>query len=67
MERSRHAGSSARITRIAVLRAPPSLEAGELTDKGSINQRAVLARRAGLIEALYAAPEGSVLVETPEA
>ena len=33
---------------------PPSLEHGELTDKGSINQRAVLALRAELVEELYA-------------
>ena len=35
---------------------PPSLDAGEATDKGSINQRAVLARRAALVEELYAKP-----------
>ena len=57
------AGSAARVTRIAVLRAALGLAAGELTDKGSVNQRAVLSRRAGLVDALYAAPEGSVLVE----
>ena len=33
---------------------PPSLDAGEMTDKGSINQRAVLARRSRLVEELYA-------------
>ncbi len=32
----------------------PSLDAGEMTDKGSINQRAVLTRRAKLVEELYA-------------
>jgi feruloyl-CoA synthase len=31
-----------------------SLDAGEMTDKGSINQRAVLSRRIGLVEELYA-------------
>lgn len=61
----RDGGSAARITRVAVLRTPLSLAAGELTDKGSVNQRAVLARRAALLEALYAAPVGSVLVEPP--
>jgi feruloyl-CoA synthase len=35
---------------------PPSLDAGEATDKGSINQRAVLTRRAALVEELYAKP-----------
>src|SRR5918992_3848553 len=39
-------GSSNRVTRAMVLDEPPSLDAGEMTDKGSINQRAVLARRA---------------------
>jgi len=33
---------------------PPSLDTGELTDKGSINQRAALVRRADLVEELYA-------------
>ncbi|HZE59317.1 MAG TPA: AMP-binding protein [Burkholderiales bacterium] len=37
-----------------VLDEPPSLDAGELTDKGSINQRAVLTRRRPLVEELYA-------------
>ena len=46
-------GSSNRITRALVLEEPPSLDAGEMTDKGSINQRAVLRRRAALVEELY--------------
>ena len=49
-------GSSNRITRAIVLEEPPSLDAGEMTDKGSINQRAVLARRAALVEELYRDP-----------
>jgi feruloyl-CoA synthase len=36
--------------------APANLDAGEITDKGYVNQRRVLARRAGLVEQLYAAP-----------
>jgi feruloyl-CoA synthase len=51
-------GSSNRIRRAMVLEEPPSLDAGEMTDKGSINQRAVLARRASLVEALYRDPPG---------
>jgi feruloyl-CoA synthase len=47
-------GSSNRIARALVLDEPPSLDAGEMTDKGSINQRAVLARRSQLVEELYA-------------
>jgi feruloyl-CoA synthase len=52
-------GSSNRIARYAILDEPPSLDAGEMTDKGSINQKAVLKRRAGVVESLYsgASPE----------
>ena len=46
-------GSSNLIRRMLVLEEPPSLDAGEMTDKGSINQRAVLQRRAALVEELY--------------
>ena len=49
-------GSASRIARALVLAEPPSIDHGEVTDKGSINQRAVLAHRAALVEALY---EGS--------
>ena len=48
-------GSSTRVTRIALLAEPPSIDLGEATDKGSLNQRAVLANRAKDVEALYAA------------
>src|SRR5207248_4217049 len=51
---ARSTGSSNRIRRAIVLEEPPSLDAGEMTDKGSINQRAVLSRRAALVEELYA-------------
>jgi len=47
-------GSSTRITRAVLLDTPLSIDKGEVTDKGSINQRAVLDHRAGLIDALYA-------------
>jgi feruloyl-CoA synthase len=47
-------GSSSRVARILLLDEPPSLDAGETTDKGSINQRAVLQRRAAAVEELYA-------------
>jgi feruloyl-CoA synthase len=49
-------GSSTRICRLMLMAEPPSLDAGEATDKGSINQRAVLTRRAALVEELYAKP-----------
>jgi feruloyl-CoA synthase len=47
-------GSSTRITRAVLLDTPLSIDRGEVTDKGSINQRAVLEHRASLIDALYA-------------
>ena len=50
-------GGSTRIERFAVLTEPPSRAANEITDKGSINQRAVLERRAAEVEALYAGGE----------
>jgi feruloyl-CoA synthase len=49
-------GTSSRISRAILLAEPPSLDIGEMTDKGSINQRAVLDNRAGLVELLYADP-----------
>jgi feruloyl-CoA synthase len=56
-------GTSARVRRAILLAEPPSLDIGETTDKGSINQRAVLARRAALVEQLYAdPPPASVIV-----
>ena len=51
-------GSSNCIRRAMLLEEPPSLDAGEMTDKGSINQRAVLQRRAALVEELYRDPPG---------
>ncbi|MDB5606748.1 MAG: feruloyl-CoA synthase [Bradyrhizobium sp.] len=46
-------GSSNRITCAILLDTPLSIDRGEVTDKGSINQRAVLDHRAGLIDELY--------------
>jgi feruloyl-CoA synthase len=55
-------GSSRRIARFAVLTEPPSIDAGEITDKGYVNQRATLERRAVLVDALYANPPGEGVV-----
>ena len=56
-------GTSSRVTRAVLMHELPSLDLGEMTDKGSINQRAVLANRALLVEQLYAdTPPGHVLV-----
>jgi feruloyl-CoA synthase len=49
-----HGGSSLRPTRLMVMAEPPSIDANEITDKGYLNQRAVLERRAALVERLYA-------------
>ena len=46
-------GSSNLVTRLLVLEEPLSLDRGEITDKGSVNQRAVLRHRAHLVEELY--------------
>jgi feruloyl-CoA synthase len=55
-------GSSNRVQRAILLEESPSLDAGEITDKGSFNQRAVLDRRAALVEQLYARePQASVI------
>jgi feruloyl-CoA synthase len=49
-------GSSTRVARALMLDEPPSIDAGEITDKGTINQRAVLRHRVPLVEELYARP-----------
>ena len=41
---------------------PPSIDAGEITDKGYVNQRATLERRHALVESLYANPPGAGVV-----
>ena len=49
-------GSSNRVARAMLVDVPLSIDRGEVTDKGSINQRAVLEHRAAWIEDLYASP-----------
>ena len=55
-----HPGSSQRIARALVLAEPPSIDAGEITDKGYLNQRALLARRAESVELLYSGGAGVI-------
>ena len=50
----RATGSSNHIARALLMVAPPDIDKGEITDKGSINQRAVRTSRPDLVEALYA-------------
>jgi feruloyl-CoA synthase len=60
---AKHPGSSERIHRVLLMAEPPSIDGGEITDKGYINQRATLERRADLVERLYAAnPDQDVIV-----
>jgi feruloyl-CoA synthase len=57
LESHRGEPSSARISRLMVMSAPPSIDANEITDKGYLNQRAVLERRAALVERLYSSSD----------
>ena len=57
-------GSSNRIARIILCTEPPSMDKGEMTDKGSINQRAVLSNRAALVEELYADEESPRVIKS---
>ena len=54
-------GSATRVARALVLREPPSIDRGEITDKGSINQRAVLTHRADAVVRLYAGGVGVIV------
>src|SRR4030095_14049693 len=53
-------GGSTTPSRLLVLDQPPSIDEGEITDKGYINQGAVLERRAAHVDALYAG--GSLVI-----
>jgi feruloyl-CoA synthase len=55
-------GSSTRVMRAILMAEPPSMDKGEMTDKGSINQRAVLANRDVLVDELYATPLSSNVI-----
>jgi feruloyl-CoA synthase len=58
-------GSSNHIARAIVLDGQPAIDASEVTDKGSINQRAVMANRAAEVDALYAEPPPSHVMVFP--
>ena len=55
-------GTSTWAARALLLDDPPSIDAGEITDKGYINQRAVRERRAALVELLHSAVPGPQLI-----
>jgi len=54
--------SSLRVSRAMLMVEPPSIDGNELTDKGYINQRAGLERRAALVERLYADKPGQDVI-----
>ena len=58
-------GSANRVARAHVLGDPLSIDKGEVTDKGSINQRAVLSHRVALIETLFAGGDEDTMVYRP--
>jgi feruloyl-CoA synthase len=60
-------GSAGTIARLLILAEPPSPEAGEITDKRSINQRLVMERRAGDVAVLYAQARDPRILECSEA
>jgi feruloyl-CoA synthase len=55
-------GSSLRVERLLLLSEPPSLDAGEITDKGYLNQRACLERRAGDVARLYSSARDPAVI-----
>ena len=56
-------GSSTRIMRALIMTEPPNIDANEITDKGYMNQRAVLSRRAGMVEILFADTGSNIVIE----
>jgi feruloyl-CoA synthase len=48
-----------------LLAEPPNMDANEITDKGYVNQRATLSRRAHLVEALFADDPGEDVIVCP--
>jgi feruloyl-CoA synthase len=61
-----HPNGSQRVDRALLMREPPSIDASEVTDKGYINQRAVLERRHALVERMYAGEGEDVLLVDAE-
>ena len=59
-------GSSTRVARAILMADLPSMDKSEMTDKGSINQRAVLRNRASMVDELYGTPLSSRVITTEE-
>jgi feruloyl-CoA synthase len=61
-----HAGSSTRVACAVLVEEPPSIDANEITDKGTVNQRAVLRNRPALVDRLFGAPGDAIRVVVPQ-
>ncbi len=59
---AREPGSSRKVRRVILMAEPPSIDAGEITDKGYVNQRATSDRRHELVTRLYADPPGDGVI-----
>jgi feruloyl-CoA synthase len=57
-------GSSTFVARALLLEEPASLDAREITDKGSLNQKAVIQNRSALVDELYASAPSSRILES---
>ena len=55
-------GSSTKVHKLVLLTEPASIDAHEITDKGSINQRAVLAQRASFVNEIYSTKSSSTVI-----
>jgi feruloyl-CoA synthase len=55
-------GSSRRVSRAVILTTPPDMDTGEITEKGYINQRAMLDRRAAEVKSLYSDDDTNVIM-----
>jgi feruloyl-CoA synthase len=60
-------GNSNRVTRAILLDELPSLDAGEITDKASLNQRVILERRAALVDEIYSSHPTTRVLQTSQA
>jgi feruloyl-CoA synthase len=61
-EMNASAGSAGRVERLLLLEEAPDMDAGEITDKGYVNQRAVLERRAELVARLLSDPADDAVI-----
>lgn len=55
-------GSATRITRAIIMAEPPSFDGGEITEKGSLNQRALRENRTALTEAMFAGDAAAIII-----